>query len=289
MATSGLPAQQVLTPEETASIQKDISRHFGDAPDDPGPKAALSAAMKPRAIDAAIRKVADWQLARAQAYFDRIWTWSVLYTGFMAASTTLHEPRYRDAMEAMGEKFDWELRSEHPNADDQSIGQTYLELYLQERKPAMKAPTQAALDGLLNGPGVAIPKNQAQIPWWWCDALFMAPPVWTRMYAATSDAKYLKYVERALVGDLQAALRSGAPLILPRHHLPAFDGWPWQSNLLVAGEWMGNGGHRTHPRVHAGKGSRPGEVRDSIAGDGGGGRCPARSKDGPMACEPAQR
>ena len=195
LATSGLPAQQVLTPEETANIQKDISRHFGDAPDDPGPKAALSTAMKPRAIDAAIRKVADWQLARGQAYFDRIWTWSVLYMGFMAASTTLHEPRYRDAMEAMSEKFDWELLSEHPNADDQSVAQTYLELYLQERKPAMKAPTQAALDGLLNGPGAAIPKNQAQVPWWWCDALFMAPPVWTRMYAATSDAKYLKYVD----------------------------------------------------------------------------------------------
>ena len=193
---SGLAAQQSLTPEETANIQKDISRHFGDAPEDPGAKAALSTAMEPRAVEAAVRKVADWQLERGQPYFDRIWTWSVLYTGFMASSSTLHDPRYRNAMEAMGEKFDWQLRSEHPNADDQSVGQTYLELYLQERKPAPKAPTQAALDGLLNGPGAAIPSDQAQIPWWWCDALFMAPPVWSRMYAVTSDAKYLAYVDQ---------------------------------------------------------------------------------------------
>ncbi len=151
--------------------------------------------MEPSAIDAAIRKVADWQLATSQPYFDRTWTWSVLYSGFMAASSTLHDGRYRDAMAAMGEKFAWQLHSEHPNADDQSVGQTYLELYLQKRKPGMKAPTQAAFDGLLAGANAAIPSNQAQIPWWWCDALFMAPPVWTRMYAATHDSKYLAYVD----------------------------------------------------------------------------------------------
>jgi lysophospholipase L1-like esterase len=173
-----------LSPEETAIIQKDTSRHFGDAPENPGPKATnLSSAMKPQAIEVAMRKVADWQLSRSEPYFDRIWTWSVLYSGFLAASTTLHDPRYNNAMEAMGEKFQWQLRSPHPNADDQSIGQAYLELYLKKHNPEMKAPTQTALDELLTSEPVPVPKNQAQIPWWWCDALFMAPPVWSRMYA----------------------------------------------------------------------------------------------------------
>jgi unsaturated rhamnogalacturonyl hydrolase len=195
LATGHLTAQS-LTPEETANIQKDTSRHFGDAPQDPGPRASdLSTAMDPGAVKAAMRKVADWQLARSQPYFDRIWTWSVLYSGFMAASSTLHDPRYSGAMEAMGEKFQWQLRSEHPNADDQSVGQTYLELYLQKRDPEKKAATQAALDGLLAGASAPVPKNQAQIPWWWCDALFMAPPVWSHMYAATHDAKYLSYLD----------------------------------------------------------------------------------------------
>ena len=31
--------------------------------------------------------------------------------------------------------------------------------------------------------------------WWWCDALFMAPPVWSRMYAATGDKKYIGYLD----------------------------------------------------------------------------------------------
>ena len=44
-------------------------------------------------------------------------------------------------MQAMAEKFNWELRSEVPNADDQSIAQTYLELDLLRPAPAKITPT----------------------------------------------------------------------------------------------------------------------------------------------------
>ena len=190
-------AQAALTAEEQAGIQKDTARHFGDAPENPGPKAAdLSPALQPQAIGKAMRKVADWQLARAEPYFDRIWTWSVLYSGFMAASSATGDPRYAQSMETMGEKFDWQPRSPMPNADDQSVGQTYLELYLQQHKLQMQAPTRAALDALLSSPPLHVPTGQAPIPWWWCDALFMAPPVWSRMYAVTHDRKYLDYLDR---------------------------------------------------------------------------------------------
>jgi len=185
-----------ITPLEQTGIDRDIARHFGDAPLNPGPKAQLSGSLRPADVRAAMRKVADWELDRSQPYFDRIWTWSVLYAGFMAASPALHDSRYRDAMEAMAEKFDWELRSAHPSADDQSIAQTYLELDLLKPAPEKIAPTQTALDSLLAGAAARIPSNQAQIPWWWCDALFMAPPVWSRMDAATHEEKYLDYADK---------------------------------------------------------------------------------------------
>ncbi len=185
-----------ITPQEQIGIDRDISRHFGDAPADPGPKADLSGSLRPDDVRAAMRKVADWELERSQPYFDRIWTWSVLYAGFMAASPALRDPRYRDAMQAMAEKFDWQERSQHPNADDQSIAQTYLELYLLKPAPERLAPTQTTLDALIAGAQAPIPRNQAQIPWWWCDALFMAPPVWARMYAASRDRKYLDYLDQ---------------------------------------------------------------------------------------------
>jgi unsaturated rhamnogalacturonyl hydrolase len=186
----------VISTQQQKDIDRDIAEHFGDAPADGGLKAKLSPALKPVAVRAAMRKVADWELKESQPYFDRTWTWNVLYTGFMAASKTLGDSRYRDAMEGMAEKSQWGLRSEHPNADDQSVAQTYLELDLQQPAQQRVDPTRAALDGLLAGGTAAIPKNQAQIPWWWCDALFMAPPVWTRMYAVTHEEKYLDYVDK---------------------------------------------------------------------------------------------
>jgi unsaturated rhamnogalacturonyl hydrolase len=192
-------AQQVsmehATPAQLAGIAKDNSRHFGDDPIDAGPLATdLSPSLDPAAVGKAMSKVADWQLTRSQPYFDRIWTWSILYSGFMAASDSLGDAKYRDAMETMGKKFDWQLRSHLPDADDQSIGQTYLELYLVKKDPVMIAPTRHELDALLPEPHVSV-KAGKSITWWWCDALFMAPPVWARMYAATGDRKYIGYLD----------------------------------------------------------------------------------------------
>jgi unsaturated rhamnogalacturonyl hydrolase len=73
-------------------------------------------------------------------------------------------------------------------------GQTYLELYLLKKNLAMMAPTRAELDALLATPHVS-KKAGKSIPWWWCDVLFMAPPVWARMYAATGDRKYIAYID----------------------------------------------------------------------------------------------
>src|SRR6201999_1318959 len=109
-------------------------------------------------------------------FFDRIWTWSVLYSGMMAASKATGDPRYQQALLAMAGRSDWQLRSHLPNADDQSIGQTYLDFYLLQHGPQQLQPTRSALDSVL--PLATLTPTDDRIPWWWCDALFMAPPVW---------------------------------------------------------------------------------------------------------------
>jgi rhamnogalacturonyl hydrolase YesR len=170
-----------------------VARHFGDAPVDAGPLATdLSPELTPAAIDKVLRRVADWQLARAQPYFSRIWTESVMYTGFMAASDATGDSRYRDAMLAMARHFDFQERDRLPNADDLSIAQTYLDLYFQEKSPGMLRLTKAEMDDLL--PLATLKPNDPRIPWWWCDALFMAPPVWAKMFRATGERKYLDYM-----------------------------------------------------------------------------------------------
>lgn len=185
-------AQHLPTPAQQIGIDRDNSRHFGSDPDDPGPIAInLSATLKPQAIETAMRKVADWELAQSQPYFGNIWTWSVLYMGLLAASDATGDARYQNAVMNYGEQQRWQLRSRLPNADDQSLGQAYVELYFKTGKPEMIAPTRAAMDALMQ-----VPDSGSRLPWWWCDALFMAPPLWSRMAKATGEKRYWSYMDR---------------------------------------------------------------------------------------------
>jgi len=187
------PSYPLPTPAMQAIVDKDISRHFGDAPVDGGPLATdLSPALRPADIDKVLRKVADWQLARTTPHFDRIWTSSVLYSGFMAASSATGDAKYRDAMLAMSEKFEWKLRTPYPDADNISVAQTYLELYQRDPSPERIASTRAELETLIDLKTMR--PGDARLPWWWCDALFMAPPVWAKMYRITGERRYLDYI-----------------------------------------------------------------------------------------------
>lgn len=63
-------AQTTSAPAPTAaSVERES---VGDAPDNPGPLATgLSSELKPKAIDAAMKKVADWQVAVAEPHFNK--------------------------------------------------------------------------------------------------------------------------------------------------------------------------------------------------------------------------
>lgn len=164
----------------------------GDAPDQPGSLATgLSTKLKPRDIDAAMKKVGDWQLSVAEARFNRQWTFAALYDGLLAASKTTGDPKYRDAVQHFAERSAWALRNERfPHADDQAMGQSYLDLYRADPQPLRMADTKVTMDRL-----IVRPDDPDKLLWWWCDALFMSPPVLSRMYAITNDRKYLDYMD----------------------------------------------------------------------------------------------
>ncbi|MGI4831102.1 MAG: glycoside hydrolase family 88/105 protein [Janthinobacterium lividum] len=165
---------------------------IGDAPDTVLPVASdLSPALQPREIDRALRKVADWQLARAQPYFNQDWTFAALYTGLMAAATVLHEPRYREPLEMLGQRYGWSLGSRQTLADDQAIGQVYLALYVQDRETERLVPTQEQFKKLM-----LLPDDPQKPVWYWADALFMAPPVWAELTKVTGNPAYLDYMDR---------------------------------------------------------------------------------------------
>ncbi|MGB6429188.1 MAG: glycoside hydrolase family 88 protein [Candidatus Acidiferrales bacterium] len=177
-------SQQARTAEDRAS-------DAGDSLAETTPIATeLSARLDRDDVLKAMRKVADWQLDRAQPHFNQDWTYAALYAGFMAVPPEVEGDKYRKAMQSMAEKFDWQLGPRLTNADDEAIGQTYLELYRKLRDPKMIAPTQQRMDDLMKTPD---PTDKAL--WWWCDALFMAPPVLARLYGATGDVHYLDFMD----------------------------------------------------------------------------------------------
>jgi rhamnogalacturonyl hydrolase YesR len=172
-----------------ASVER---AHVGNAPDDPGPLATgLSAELKPKAIDAAMKKVADWQVTVAEPNFNKQWTFAALYDGLLAASKTTGDAKYHDAVLHFAERSNWTLLNDRfPHADDQAFGQAYLDLYREDPKPVRMADTKAIMDRL-----VVRQDDPDKLLWWWCDALFMSPPVLLRMYEITHDKKYLDYMD----------------------------------------------------------------------------------------------
>ncbi|WP_323814898.1 glycoside hydrolase family 88/105 protein [Cellvibrio sp. NN19] len=75
------------------------------------------------------------------------------------------------------------------NADDQAIGDLYQSIYLRTGLPGVLMPLQQRMDYTL--PYLSLTPTSKRLVWWWCDSLFMAPPVYTRMSAITGDSKYI--------------------------------------------------------------------------------------------------
>jgi rhamnogalacturonyl hydrolase YesR len=209
------PCLAQIAPPATALQEQSV----GDAVASPGPLAShLSADLRRSAIKAAMRKVADWQLARVQGKPSQDWTFAALYAGMIAASATLKDPRYAQLVEQASQEFHWQLGPRQTHADDQAIGQSYLALYRQTRDQSTIAPLEAQFDRLL-----LLPDDPAKPVWWWCDALFMAPPVWSGLAQVTNQRKYLDYMDREwwitthLLFDPQEHLFSRDATFLNRH------------------------------------------------------------------------
>lgn len=164
----------------------------GDQPDDPGPLATdLSTAMNRASILRAMKRVADWQLEESQGKYNIQWTYAALYDGFLAASRVTGDRRYHDQALAIAEQNHWQLGPRVGHADDEAIGLTYLTLYAENHDASRLSPTRAGMDEVM-----ARRDDPQNLLWWWCDALYMAPPVLAQLSAATGDPRYLDFMDR---------------------------------------------------------------------------------------------
>jgi unsaturated rhamnogalacturonyl hydrolase len=165
---------------------------------------ARVAAADDGTVLALMERAADWQLAHMDSKLpgERSadgWIKGAFYTGVMALARDSASPRFHDAMMKMGEANQWRPARRPYHADDHVVSQTYLDLYQRHREPRMLAPTKERFDWILANRAVTPlsfdkkvnPKSQER--WSWCDALFMSPPAWARLWQATGDQRYLDF------------------------------------------------------------------------------------------------
>ncbi len=175
-------------PPSAADLERQAA---GDQPDDPGPLARnLSTKLKRTAIVKAMKTVADWQLKESELRYNIQWTFAALYDGLVAASRATGDNRYQNRVIEVAKENHWSLGPRFAHADDEAVGLTYLTLYSEQPDSERLTPTRDGMDKLL-----ARSDDPQTNLWWWCDSLYMAPPVLAQLSAATGDPKYLAFMD----------------------------------------------------------------------------------------------
>lgn len=135
-------------------------------------------------------KVARWQVAHPDSLNDwqEQWARSVFYSGLMYAYNATQDTTFLDQTLRWGEEWNWKRGPKYRHADDLACGQAYLDAYAVVRKEEMLNGIKKSVDSLIADP------RPGRVEWWWCDALFMEPPVLVRLGKLTGDEKYYSYL-----------------------------------------------------------------------------------------------
>jgi len=156
---------------------------------------AAASGFKKEDVEATLRKVAHWQMDQDTSKW-RINEWVV---GALFAGLTEYA-RYTQDEDALAflkkhcESVDWQMGKIEYHADFHTIGQTYLMFYEMEKDPVMLAGVKERFDQILANPSDAPLAKKDKTRWDWCDALFMAPPVWTHLSGITGDPRYIDFM-----------------------------------------------------------------------------------------------
>lgn len=139
-----------------------------------------------------MKKVADWQLTQSRWDSSVSWERAALHAGLMACYEATKDETYLDKCRQYAQKFSWRLASTSHHADNNAVGQVFMELYLLDQQdPARYAYFKNVSDTHVAAwPAFNCNTASGSETWWWCDALFMAPPGLVRLSRATGEDSY---------------------------------------------------------------------------------------------------
>lgn len=161
--------------------------------------------INPVEVKSVMKKVVDWQIEHFQDLYSGYeephhaldWTNGALYVGMVKWATMADNDTYYNWLKEIAEKHEWQLYDRKYHADDHTVGQLYLELYRKFKDNKMIEPTKEQFNFIMLHPAQTslhwdTPYHQDR--WNWCDALFMSPPVWAKLYNITGEKKYLDFM-----------------------------------------------------------------------------------------------
>ena len=179
-------------------------------------QSAFAVAPNSEEVKALTKKVADWQIRtfeqsgdyrarKGRKHHDLDWTNGALYTGMNEWRKVSGDPEVEAFLVKIGDRHGWKLHGRPYHADDHTVGLFYLSLFEDTLASKMLEPARKKFDWILanrktgslewTGYGKNANKTDCHHRWGWCDALFMAPPVWARLAKLTGEKKYLDFMD----------------------------------------------------------------------------------------------
>jgi rhamnogalacturonyl hydrolase YesR len=147
----------------------------------------------------AMIKAMEWQEQHPiYALAPTDWTNGAYYVGVTKACQATQDQRYLAALKNMGYINEWKPCYRTHHADDIAISYSYLFVSTTRENLVDFEPTTVWLDEHLfqNTEWNKDNKGIQKTLWWWCDALFMAPPVIAYYSNLTGKEKYLEAMHK---------------------------------------------------------------------------------------------
>jgi unsaturated rhamnogalacturonyl hydrolase len=149
-------------------------------------------------------KALEWQEAHPIfAIAPTDWTEGAYYTGVTRAHKATKDMMYMAALKNQAYWNNWQTFDRLHHADDVAISYSYLYIDINDgrRNFVDLEPTKKFIDAHLYEndewkAGTDKSDMGKTILWWWCDALFMAPPVLNLYAKHTNQPKYLEQMHK---------------------------------------------------------------------------------------------
>jgi len=138
-----------------------------------------------------MKKVFAWQTANPVTINTKNvndWARGAFYSGVMRAYKATADEDYLAGTIAYGTSQQWKAGERYRHADDLAKGHSFLDAYSEKKDPDMLSGIKSRVDSLMAAPVAG------RDDWWWCDALFMEPPVLVRLAQITGNEKYNDYL-----------------------------------------------------------------------------------------------